>query len=126
LEIAPDNPTVLNNYAYYLSLRKVRLADAEKYSAKSLLLKPDEPTFLDTYGWIFYQEGEYQKAVQLIEKAVKLEGDKADATLVEHLGDAYFKAGNTEKAVEQWKKAAQIDPLNDKIQQKIKDRKTND
>lgn len=126
LEIAPDNPTVLNNYAYYLSLRKERLPDAAKYSAKSLLLKPDEPTFLDTYGWIFYQQGEYQKAIQLIEKAVTLEGANADATLLDHLGDAFFKAGNSDKAVEQWKKASLLDPTNDKIQQKIKDRKTND
>lgn len=126
LEIAPDNPTVLNNYAYYLSLRKTRLKDAERYSAKSLLLKPDEPTFLDTYGWIFYQQGIYEKALQLIQKAVSLEGPNADATLLEHLGDAYFKSGSPEKAVEQWKKAAILDPRNQKIQQKIKDRKTDD
>lgn len=126
LEIAPDNPTVLNNYAYYLSLRKTRLKDAERYSAKSLLLKPDEPTFLDTYGWIFYQQGAYQKAIQFIEKAVMLEGVKADATLLEHLGDAYFKSGNPDKALEQWRKAATLDPNNSKIQQKIKDRKTDD
>lgn len=126
LELAPDNATVLNNYAYYLSIRKVRLKDAEKYSSKSLTLKPDEPTFLDTYGWIFYQQGDYQKAVQLIGKAISLEGNNADATLYEHLGDAYFKTGALDKAMDLWNKAATLDPTNNKIQQKIKDRKTDD
>jgi tetratricopeptide (TPR) repeat protein len=126
LALAPDNATVLNNYAYYLSVRKVRLKDAEKYSLKSLTIKPDEPTFLDTYGWIFYQQGDYQKAVQLIGKAISLEGNNADATLYEHLGDAYFKTGALDKAMDLWNKAATLDPTNNKIQQKIKDRKTDD
>ncbi|MGC4058373.1 MAG: tetratricopeptide repeat protein [Chitinophagaceae bacterium] len=126
LELTPDNATVLNNYAYYLSVRKTRLEDAERFSAKSLLLRPDEPTFLDTYGWIFYQQGKYEKAAELIGKAVQKEGANADATLYEHLGDAYFKMNQIDKALQNWQKASEKDPANTQLQQKIKNRKTDD
>ena len=62
LSMDPRNVTVLNNYAYYLSVRNTRLNDAEKMSRRSLELRPDESTFLDTYGWILYQQGKYESA----------------------------------------------------------------
>lgn len=123
LKLAPENPTVLNNYAYYLSVRNVRLEDAEKYSAKSLQLRPGEATFLDTYGWIFYQQGKYEKARELIQQAIDKNGKNADATLYEHLGDVYFKLNDVEKAVQNWMKAKEKDPLNEQLERKIKTKK---
>lgn len=123
LKLQPDNATVLNNYAYYLSVRKVRLDDAEKFSARSLVLRPGEATFLDTYGWIFYQQGKYEKAREMIQQAVDKMGGNADATLYEHLGDTYFKLNNESKAIENWEKALRKDPGNDQLERKIKNKK---
>lgn len=123
LKLTPENPTVLNNYAYYLSVRKARLEDAEKFSAKSLELRPGEATFLDTYGWIFYQQGKYEKAKELIQQAIDKNGKDADATLYEHLGDVFFKQNNVEKAIENWNKAKVKDPSNEKLELKIKNKK---
>lgn len=123
LKLAPDNATILNNYAYYLSVRKERLTDAEKYSAKSLQIRPGEATFLDTYGWIFYQQGKYEKAKELIQQAIEKNGNDADATLHEHLGDVYLKLNNTEKALEHWKIAKLKDPSNPQLDLKIKNKK---
>lgn len=120
LKLMPDNATVLNNYAYYLSLRKVRLNEAEKFSAKSLELRPGEATFLDTYGWIFYQQGKYDKAKELIELAILKNGENADATLYEHLGDIYFKLKNETKALENWNIALTKEPNNNSLLKKIK------
>lgn len=120
LKLMPDNATVLNNYAYYLSVRKVRLDEAEKFSAKSLELRPGEATFLDTYGWVFYQKGNYEKAKELIELAIFKNGENADATLYEHLGDIYFKLKNETKALENWNTALTKDPKNEQIIKKIK------
>ena len=109
-----------NVYAYYLSVRKVRLEDAERISAKSLELRPGEASFLDTYGWIFYQQGKFEKAKELIELAIVKNGQNADATLYEHLGDVYFKLINESKALENWKIALSKDPKNEQIIKKIK------
>src|SRR5690606_19447726 len=66
-----DNASVLNNYSYYLSLRGERLKEAEKMSKRSLELRPNEATFLDTYGWILYKQGKYTEAKEYIEKAIE-------------------------------------------------------
>ena len=74
-------------------------------SKKSLELRPEEATFLDTYGWILYRQGNFLKARDMVERAVKLMGDKADATLFDHLGNICFQLNEKEKAIEYWKKA---------------------
>lgn len=123
LKLAPENATLLNNYAYYLSVRNVRLDEAEKMSKKSLDIRKDEPTFLDTYGWILYKQGKNDKALEHIQKAVDLSQGKADGALWEHLGDVHFKLGNTDKAVEYWKKAKTVGSDNPDIDKKINERK---
>lgn len=104
LKIKEDAST-LNNYAYYLSVRNERLADALKMSEKSLKLMPDTKVFLDTYGWILYKQGKYEIAKGYIERAI--EGD-GDADVLEHLGDIHFKLNNTAKALEYWQRAKKV------------------
>jgi tetratricopeptide (TPR) repeat protein len=123
LRADPMNATVLNNYAYYLSVRGARLEDAAKMSKKSLDIRKDEPSFLDTYGWILYKQGKYDDARTYIQKAIDINGEAADGTLWEHLGDVYYKQGNVDKAVECWTKAKEKGTENTDIDKKIKDRK---
>lgn len=103
LEIDPDDPLVLNNYSYYLSLRNERLDTAAKMSAKSLELEPGNPAYLDTYGWIQYKKKAYKDARKYIKKA--LDKRPKDPEILEHYGDILFKLDQVEKAVEIWKKA---------------------
>ncbi len=104
LQLDPDNPTVLNNYSYYLSLRMVRLDEALTMSEKSLKLRPDEPSFLDTYGWILYKMGKYEQARDYIQRALDL-STGSNATLWDHLGDVYYRLGQHDKAKSSWQKA---------------------
>jgi Tfp pilus assembly protein PilF len=123
LKLDPKNPTVLNNYSYYLSVRGTRLSDAEEMSKQSLMIRPDEPTFLDTYGWILYKEGKFDKAREYVQKAIDSYGENADGTLWDHLGDIYFKLNNVPKAVECWKKAKDKGADNILIDKKIQEQK---
>ncbi len=98
------NISVLNNYAYFLSLEKKDLKKAERMSAQTVRLEPENATYLDTYAWVFFVQGEYSLAKIYIEKAIS--NDKTNSTeLVDHYGDILFMTGNKEKAVEQWKLA---------------------
>lgn len=123
LRFDPKNATVLNNYAYYLSVRGVRLADAEKMSKASLEIRPGEGTFMDTYGWILYKRGDYKGAREYIQKAIDSNPDNADGTLWEHLGDVYYKLNDTDKALENWKKAKQKASDGPFLDKKIQDKK---
>lgn len=118
----PDEATTLNNYAYYLSLRKQRLNEAEMMSKKSLVLQPDSKSFLDTYGWIRYEQGDYEDARKYIEKAIQAGGEE-DGTLFHHLGDVLYKLGQQSKALENWKKAKEKGENSPELLKKIKEGK---
>ncbi len=120
IRLQPTDATAMNNYAYYLSLRKERLDMAEKMSKKSLELQPTSKSFLDTYGWILFQQANYKEAQIYIQKAIDSDGEN-DGTLFEHLGDVYFKMGQTEKAKEYWRKAKDKGEGNPTLLKKIQD-----
>lgn len=68
LDMNPEDYFVLNNYAYYLSLRGEQLDKAERMIKKALDKYPDNYTFLDTYAWILYKKGEYKQAKEVMDK----------------------------------------------------------
>lgn len=125
LKINPENSYVLNNYAYYLSLRGENLEKAMIMSEKAVKLAPENPANLDTYGWVLYKSGKYNEALIWVEKAIQF-SKSTDPDLLEHLGDIYFKLNNIEKAVESWQKALDTKSGSSLLEKKIKDRKLYD
>jgi len=120
LEIDGNNDHVLNNYSYFLSLRKQNLDKARRMSSKLIKNNPDEPTFLDTHAWVLFMQGDYKAAKKFLELA--LEKDTS-GTIIEHYGDVLFKLGDIENAVIQWNRAKGMDDTSDLIDKKIADRK---
>lgn len=122
LEIAPDNSYVLNNYAYYLSLREENLEKAERMSKRSLQLDPDNPSSEDTYAWILFKLKRYKDARIWIEKAINHSGNKS-AVQIEHYGDILYFLGEKEQALQQWQKARSIGGGSSSLEVKINGKK---
>ena len=120
LEIDSDNLLVLNNYAYYLSLRKINLQKAKEMSFRCNDLEPGNGTYQDTYGWILYQLKEYELAKKWLLKALS-NGSEKSPVVVEHYGDVLYRMGEKKQAIDQWKKAKELGGegnfLNKKIQE---------
>ena len=104
LSLNPEDANVLNNYAYYLSVRGERLERAEEMSRKSNEIEPTQASYQDTYGWIMYKQNKFDEAKMWIEKSMTNGADKSAAVL-EHYGDILFKLGDISKAMENWQKA---------------------
>ncbi len=104
LIIDPNNVYILNNYAYYLSLRAEKLDKAEKMGEKLIRLEPKNGNYLDTYAWVLYRKGNYTKAKEIIEKSLIYGGNERTAVL-EHCGDIFYKLGEKTKAQTYWKDA---------------------
>jgi tetratricopeptide (TPR) repeat protein len=107
LECNENNVLVLNNYAYFLSLDKKQLDEAEMMSSRTLRLQPKNPTYIDTYAWILFQRGNYSLSKFYIENAITNGGGESPDVL-DHYGDILFQTGNTDKAVQQWEKALEM------------------
>ncbi len=124
LKIDSKNIYVLNNYAYYLSLRNDKLARAEELSGLCNELEANQANYQDTYAWILYKQGKFVQARDWLEKALENGGEKS-TTILEHLGDTYAKLNNIEKALTFWKQAKTIDNNkgSDLLNKKISDKK---
>ena len=120
LENNQDNDHVLNNYSYFLSLRGEKLDKAYSMSKQLVEKYPDNPTYLDTHGWVLYIQGDYKNAHRYLKRATELDDD---GTIIEHYGDVLFQMGDIESAIEQWEKASKTDQASENIQKKIADRK---
>ena len=57
LKYNENNAPVLNNYSYFLTLDKKDLKKAERMAAQCIKLEPDNATYLDTYAWVFFVQG---------------------------------------------------------------------
>lgn len=122
----PNDVGALNNYAYYLSLKKQDLERAEQMSAKTLVQEPDNYTYIDTYAWILFMLERYDEAKVQIDKALEVMGEDIsadDSNIVEHAGDIYFKAGDKEGALQLWQKAKELGSDSKTLEKKLKKKK---
>jgi Tfp pilus assembly protein PilF len=121
LALNPNYDLVLNNYSYYLALRKENLEKAEKMSVQLVKNHPDNASYLDTYAWVLYMREKYKDARKVMERAIAT--GNAGAIHFEHYGDILFQLGNIDDAVKQWQRAKNLDNGNPLIDKKIANRK---
>ncbi len=123
LEEDPANYSAMNNFAYHLAVTGVDLDRAEELSSMCVMNSPDNDTAIDTYAWVLFKKGKYPEAKEQIDRALELSGEKPEAEILEHAGDIYYKSKLTAEAVDFWKRALELDPGNELLRKKVKDRK---
>lgn len=122
LQIRDNNAYVLNNYAYYLSVRNKDLEKAEQMSKRALALDPENSSFQDTYGWIMYKLGKYEDAKVWIGKALN-DPEGVSAEVLEHYGDTLYRLGDAAGALEYWKRAKAKGEGSELLDKKIEEKK---
>jgi tetratricopeptide (TPR) repeat protein len=101
-----ENVLVLNNYSYFLALEGRELDRAERMMGTVIRLKPDEPTYLDTYAWVYFKQGNFMLAKFYQRRAIDRSKGEVSATLLEHYGDILSCSGDSAGAMEYWQRAA--------------------
>lgn len=96
LELDPNDALALNNYAYFLAERGERLGDALNMINKALKQEADNVSYLDTKGWVLFQQGSYSEAEVVLRRAAKLEPD--DPEILTHLMKTLLKLNKLEEA----------------------------
>ena len=97
LKADPDHASVLNNYAYYLSLEHRKLGKALKMSRRAVELEPDNASYLDTYGWLLFLRHKPKEAKPLFKHAM-LYGGKDSAVVLEHYSKVLEALGEKDLA----------------------------
>jgi tetratricopeptide (TPR) repeat protein len=117
LRINPDFSLALNNYAYSLAERGLQLERALVMARKALDAAPDNASYLDTIGWIYFRLGRYRDAETYVHRAINK--GEVSAVVHEHMGDIYFRLNDTERALEHWNAALKLDENNTTLRDKI-------
>ncbi|MBZ6379903.1 hypothetical protein B5C34_13820 [Pacificimonas flava] len=108
LAVSPDEAATLNYLGYMLLDRNEKVAEAMGMIERAHELQPANGHITDSLGWAEYRRGEYQKAVETLEKAVS--SVPGDPTINDHLGDAYWQVGRRLEARFRWRAALDADP----------------
>ena len=146
ITLNPNNYLAMNNAAYFIAEKGGDLDKAERYSNRAVKSEPDNPTYLDTYAWVFFKKKDYSMARQYIDMTLNLyntlppdttpaedadtaAGESVDETvepetpsteIYEHAGDIYFMNGEPDRALEFWEKALALDPSSEMLKKKVK------
>ena len=123
-----DNASYLNNYAYFLSLRNERLEDAERMSYRAIKLEPLNKTYLDTYAWVLFMQGNYTMARFYIDRVISpsqadsvlLSDEALHSDILEHAGDIYALCEDIEQAMRYWSLAQQKGEGSALLEKKLK------
>lgn len=103
LSQSPGNAIALNNLGYFLAERNVKLDEALTLVQGALKTDPDNSSYLDSLGWVYFRLGKLDLAEENLKKALRM--DASSATVHDHLGDVYQKQGKTDLARAAWQKA---------------------
>ena len=99
-----DNASVLNNYAYFLTIEDRDLERALEMSSRAIKLSENNPTFLDTHAWALYALGRYEEAKRFMRQAISLDRTNSPE-LQMHYGDILAALGEKYMAEVYWRRA---------------------
>ena len=124
LQYHPDNISVLNNYAYYLSLERRDLDRAEEMSYRTVKAEPQNATYLDTYAWILFEKGNYAEARIYIDQVIKVaKEEEMSPEVLEHCGDIHALTDDLPGALEYWKRALEKGSESKLLKRKLSERR---
>jgi len=119
LKTDSSDPTILNNYAYYLAEQDMKLKEAEEMAKKVITIEKNNSTFLDTYGWVMYKRGKLKEAQRIMESIIN-SGEEPDSEWYEHLGYIMKKRKDCKNAVINWNIALKLDSTKTEIKEEIR------
>lgn len=119
ISLNPNHHQAMNYLSYMWIDHKIKFDEALKLINQALTYEPKNPAYLDTLGWLYFQQANYEKALPLIQEAFEL--SLYDGEIGEHLGDIYLKMNQPKKALELWQKALKTEPARESLQKKIQD-----
>jgi tetratricopeptide (TPR) repeat protein len=95
----PQNAVAINALGYTLADLTDRYDEAEQLIHQAYGLQPDDPSIIDSMGWIAYRRGRLAEAERFLREAWDL---LRNAEVAAHLGEVLWVSGNEDEARELW------------------------
>ncbi len=108
LQLAPDQPNVLNYLGYAWVEQGQHLDQARQMIERAVEQRPNDGAFVDSLGWTLLRQGDTAGALKNLERAVELQPE--DSTINAHFGDVLDAVGRRREAEFQWRRALNLNP----------------
>lgn len=102
----PNSEKAFNYLGYTMLERGKNVDEAFGYIQSAHNLSPKDGHITDSLAWAYYKKGNIQKALTLLHRANKQK--PKEPTILEHIGDLYFKLKNKKLARYYYQKSIQI------------------
>lgn len=109
ISLNSSNSRAYNNWGYMYADFGVHIEEALRLTKHAVALEPKNGCYLDSLGWAYFRNGEYQKAVKYLEEAIARYPSDADCRY--HLGKAYESVGAISQALVEYNKALFLNPM---------------
>ncbi len=98
-----QDPGALNDLGYLWADENQHLERAQRMIEQAVESEPENAAYRDSLGWVLFRRGRFDEAVAELTRAAAME---PDPVVLEHLGDAFSKTGQADKAKATWERAA--------------------
>jgi len=122
LALQPNHAPANNLLAYSLAQRSVRLEEAQEYISRALAVYPNDYAFLDTQAWIYFKQGNLDRAAELLQ-SIPPQAMEKDLDVAYHLGAVLQAQGRLEEALIYLEKARTSVPQADRLYRQIQKRR---
>ncbi len=122
LQLAPEQPSVLNYLGYAWVEQGQNVDRARQMIQRAVEQRPDDGAFVDSLGWVQLRQGDTAGALKNLERAVELQPE--DPVINAHFGDVLDAVGRRREAEFQWRRALNLKPEPDdqaRIERKLRD-----
>ena len=123
LKICPDDVEIMTMYAN-IYFTEGNLIDAENKLDQVLILNPNYPLALYFLGAVYHEKGEYERAIQMYEAALKYFSEKEKKDIAEtyqNMGCSLWGVKRREEAIEAWKTCLKYNPRQRYARENLKD-----
>jgi len=105
IEMSPEYHNAMNYLGYMWADINRNLDEAAKHITMANELSPDNASYVDSLGWLYFRQGKFTEALAELQRAAELMKDEPDSTIHEHIGDTHQQLGQADEARAQWEKS---------------------
>ncbi len=103
----PKSAIALNALGYTLADRSLKLDEALSLIKRALEIKPDDPAILDSLGWVYFRQGNFEQAIIWLGKAYH---SLQDPEIAAHYAEVLWVTGKKEEAIKVCKENILLNP----------------
>ena len=104
LKLDPTHAQAGNDLGYTWADQGKNLDRAEQLIKLAVDAEPDNPSYLDSLGWVLYKRSRFEQARKLLEQACQ-PAETADPVVLDHLGDVLYRLHQNKPAQDAWKRS---------------------